>query len=510
MANEEIRPIKLESLHVASFHHRTIWGDMPGLRDSIAANGVIEPLVVRARSRADGGGYEIGAGVRRHKAAGMAGLKTAPCVVRELSDEDMIAMQVDENRQREGLHPLDEALYCEEYSKRGLQPEAIAKRLGLKKRDVLRRMALLALGKQARSAFVAGRFDEEAALSLAAGCREPARQKDVLAALEAGALQPEEITSYVRRTFTASLDDVPWRMTDEKLVVRAGACSTCPKRSDVQRDLFPEGTAGLRCLDVDCHRGKMDASWTALTAASEILAERGQALTDQGAEALFVPAASGGRPVVLSSSGMVDADGQCPHLEGRTWREAVAKVVPEDGEFPTVYLARDQDGRPRFLFREAIVGRLVKRSDDAKAEAERRATTAPSPAEGEAPAPNPRAEGRARRKLVAKIAEVACSSDYDTWAWVAERVVRAASARSQGAAIELLAEALRSAEATETADGLVALAQTSNRQARRVATAVALFEEADAIGEVGSPVRQLAELCGIDYVALEREIRGGS
>lgn len=474
---------------------------MPALRDSIAANGIIQPLVVRKRKE---GGYEIGAGVRRMKAAQMAELKTLPCVVVDLDDEDFIALQVDENRQRESIHPIDEALYCHELSERGLSADQVAKKIGLKKRDVLQKLRLLALSAAARKAFVAGKFDEESALSLAS-TTDSSKQADILAALDAGTLQPEEITGYIRRTFTATLDDVPWRHTDEKLVVKAGACATCPKRSDVQRDMFPKDAVGLRCLDVDCWRSKMEATWQ-----SE-LARPGVSLLDQTAESLFTLAAGDARPVVLRASGMVDSDATCKHLPTKTWREAVFSVVPEDAEAPTVYLARDQDGRPRFLMREAVVDKMVRKSDAAKAIAEERRAADPVRPDEDSRAAA-RAETKVRKTLIQQFAERVISGDHDTWDWVAGRVIDGATPRAISIVHEMFSESIRGLdgekEALEGKAGLAMLITTSNRQARRVATAVLIFEDADLVGEISPALRALAARCEIDLTALEREIRG--
>jgi len=506
-ATEEVKPIKLESLHVATFHKRSVWGPMTDLRDSIVANGVLEPLIVRPRDRKAGGGFEIGAGVRRWKAATMAELKTVPCIVRELDDEDMIALQVDENRQREGLHPIDEADYCQELASRGMANEAIAKRLGIKKRMVVQRMALLALGKQARAAFVDGRIDAEAALALAQ-VGDVSRQRDVLAALDAGTLCAEEITSYVRRTFTKPLDDVPWRKTDEKLVVKAGPCSTCPKRSEVQRDLFPDATQGSRCLDVDCWTSKMEATWAIEVAKPDVT------LLDQPAEQLFIPSSTGRSPVIRSS-GMVDMSALCPLVDNYTWHEAIERIVPIMAEKPSLYIARDLDGRPRFLFREAIVSKIVKKSDLAKSSAEAKAAQDPhrdgageqQPAEPGAP--SPRAEGKIRRRIIAAIAERVIRDDHDTWPWVVAQLLDQLTPRAVSAAAELLGPAIRQLDppAQDGMPGLIQLAGESARQARRVATAALVFEVADVVGEIVAPIRELAALCGIDLAELEAEVR---
>ena len=77
------------------------------LSDSIKAQGVMQPIVVRPVSE---GGYEIIAGERRWRASQMAGLREIPAVVRDVPDEAAIAMALIENIQRENLNPIEEAL----------------------------------------------------------------------------------------------------------------------------------------------------------------------------------------------------------------------------------------------------------------------------------------------------------------------------------------------------------------------------------------------------------------
>ncbi|PHS22281.1 MAG: chromosome partitioning protein ParB [Methylophaga sp.] len=76
------------------------------LADSIRAQGVVQPIVVRS---IDGGYYEIIAGERRWRASKIAGLATIPAIVREVSDRSAIAMALIENIQRENLNPMEEA-----------------------------------------------------------------------------------------------------------------------------------------------------------------------------------------------------------------------------------------------------------------------------------------------------------------------------------------------------------------------------------------------------------------
>ncbi len=87
------------------------------LAQSIKAQGVMQPIVVRPLPPRDGGRresgesqrYEIIAGERRWRAAQMAGLPEIPAIIREVPDEAAVAMALIENIQREDLNPLEEA-----------------------------------------------------------------------------------------------------------------------------------------------------------------------------------------------------------------------------------------------------------------------------------------------------------------------------------------------------------------------------------------------------------------
>lgn len=81
------------------------------LADSIKAQGVVQPIVVRPLDNVEGGHarYEIIAGERRWRAAQLAGLHEIPAVVRRVTDNAAIAMALIENIQREDLNPLEEA-----------------------------------------------------------------------------------------------------------------------------------------------------------------------------------------------------------------------------------------------------------------------------------------------------------------------------------------------------------------------------------------------------------------
>src|SRR5437764_8529333 len=77
-----------------------------GLADSVRAQGVVQPVLVRSRAA---GGYELIAGERRLRAAREAGLNTVPAVVRDADDRDTLLLGLVENVARENLSPVEEA-----------------------------------------------------------------------------------------------------------------------------------------------------------------------------------------------------------------------------------------------------------------------------------------------------------------------------------------------------------------------------------------------------------------
>ena len=114
-----------------------------GLAESIRAQGVIQPLLVRPRTA---GGYEIVAGERRWRAAREAGRPTVPAVVRETDDRDTLLLGLVENVAREQLTAVEEArayaVLIDEFS---LSLGEVAERVGRSKPSVSNRIRLLDL-----------------------------------------------------------------------------------------------------------------------------------------------------------------------------------------------------------------------------------------------------------------------------------------------------------------------------------------------------------------------------
>lgn len=111
------------------------------LSTSIANLGVIQPITLRRR---EDGKYTIISGERRWRASQMAGLETLPAYIREVDDEDLHAMALVENIQREDLNAIEIALGMQRLIEEcGLTQEAMAEKVGKKRSTVSNYMRLL-------------------------------------------------------------------------------------------------------------------------------------------------------------------------------------------------------------------------------------------------------------------------------------------------------------------------------------------------------------------------------
>ena len=127
------------------------------LADSIKAQGVMQPVVVRPRAQ---GGYELVAGERRWRAAKLAGLSHIPAVVRDVTDEQASAMALIENIQREDLNPLEEAGALQRLKEEfGLTQQQVANAVGKSRVAVTNLLRLLNLATPVRDMLLAGSIE---------------------------------------------------------------------------------------------------------------------------------------------------------------------------------------------------------------------------------------------------------------------------------------------------------------------------------------------------------------
>jgi ParB family chromosome partitioning protein len=123
------------------------------LAASIKAKGVIQPILVRR----DGEKFRIIAGERRWRAAGRAGLKTVPALVREVSERQAFELALIENIQRADLNPIEEAeAYRRLIEEHQLTQEACAERLGKDRSVIANGLRLLRLPDEVKTALASG------------------------------------------------------------------------------------------------------------------------------------------------------------------------------------------------------------------------------------------------------------------------------------------------------------------------------------------------------------------
>ena len=105
---EQVQQIPLSEIHPFRNHPFKVLDDelMQQTIDSIMQVGILNPAIIRPDPK---GGYEMVAGHRRLHAADLAGLKTIPAIVRNLTDDEAVILMVDSNLQRETISPMERA-----------------------------------------------------------------------------------------------------------------------------------------------------------------------------------------------------------------------------------------------------------------------------------------------------------------------------------------------------------------------------------------------------------------
>lgn len=145
------------------------------LAESIKQHGVIQPIIVRPSDK----GFEIVAGERRWRASRVAGLKSVPCLVRELTERENMLLALIENMQREDLNPIEEALAFREMMTRyGLNQEDVSKSVAKSRPYISNALRLLKLPEEIRELVVENRLSGGHARAIA-GVEDTKRQLEL-------------------------------------------------------------------------------------------------------------------------------------------------------------------------------------------------------------------------------------------------------------------------------------------------------------------------------------------
>lgn len=167
-ATEEVVKIPIEKIVPNRFQPRTVFDDekIEELSRTIHTHGVIQPIVLRPSSEAEGM-YEIIAGERRYRAMKKLEWKEVPAIVRTLNDKETASIALIENLQREELTAIEEALaYQQLLELHSLTQEALAQRLGKGQSTVANKIRLLKLPQFVQDAILQREISERHARAL--------------------------------------------------------------------------------------------------------------------------------------------------------------------------------------------------------------------------------------------------------------------------------------------------------------------------------------------------------
>lgn len=143
--NDEMIEVDVDLIEPNDFQPRTNFNEerLEELAQSIRANGIIQPLLIRSINNEK---YQLIAGERRWRAAQRAGLLKVPCLLKEISDDKMLELALIENIQRQELNVIEEAhAYKRLIDTLGLTQEMVAQRVGRDRTFITNYLRLLRL-----------------------------------------------------------------------------------------------------------------------------------------------------------------------------------------------------------------------------------------------------------------------------------------------------------------------------------------------------------------------------
>jgi ParB family chromosome partitioning protein len=251
----EIQQIAVDQLHESKTNPRTMFDktSLKELTGSIKEKGILLPLLVRSNNE----GQEVVSGARRLRAAKAAGLKEVPCIIKSLSDDEVLEIQLVENCQREDLHSLDEAESYQRLQKQfGYSIDQLATKTGKTDWHVQTRLKFCDLIEPVKKLFRSFEISQSHALQVARLL--PEQQKECVQWLKNG-WSARQLAQEIDRQFFLNLAEAPFDTKDAKLVEKAGSCLACPKRTGANKLLFFDIKDADTCTDPDCFENKVRA-----------------------------------------------------------------------------------------------------------------------------------------------------------------------------------------------------------------------------------------------------------
>lgn len=243
------------------------------LAESAKAHGIIQPLLLRPLPGSRVADtprhvtHEIVCGECRDRASEVAGLLTYPVMIKNLSDDEVLEIQLVENLKRRDLTPLEEAegyhalMQHSKFSARDL-----AAKISMSHSYVLARLKLLDLCPEARTMMREELLDASRALLVA---RIPDHKLQIKAIKEIiqgngwgddrEPMSAREAARHIQHNYMVKLDTAKFNIEAIDLVPAAGSCKTCTKRTGHSPDLFSEVKSADVCTDPPCFHKKEEA-----------------------------------------------------------------------------------------------------------------------------------------------------------------------------------------------------------------------------------------------------------
>ena len=183
------RYIQIEDIETNPDQPRTTVGDLSELKESIAAKGVLEPLLVRPVA---GGRYRIIAGERRFRAAMEAGLAEVPCIELDVSESEVLEIALIENLHRRDLHPFEEAEGFAGLTERhGYTQQQIASAIGRSRVSVTEAMSLLDIPEELREECRRADIGAKSVLLEIARLKDLGKMREAVEAITRGSTRDE-------------------------------------------------------------------------------------------------------------------------------------------------------------------------------------------------------------------------------------------------------------------------------------------------------------------------------
>ena len=223
---EGLRDIPITNIRPGKYQPRRVFREesLEELSASIVSQGLVQPIVLR---KIEIGDYEIISGERRWRAAKLAGLETIPAVVKEASDESVIAMSLIENIQREDLNPLEQAYAMQRLiDEFNLTHEQVAKSLGKSRSGVSNALRLINLDIEVAHLLTDGKIEMGHARALLGA--ESSRQLSLANMILKRSLNVRQTEELIRKDLNREEDAVspPKKIDPDKERLETGLSQT--------------------------------------------------------------------------------------------------------------------------------------------------------------------------------------------------------------------------------------------------------------------------------------------